>query len=87
MRTEITRRVPGTSSAGRLRRVPCFCHVVHFAMAAGGQPVEQMGFGLAQFGVGDADLLEAKRVPPGLDVAGQGGVVDRNGLSGAHLPL
>ena len=41
----------------------------------------------AEFGVGDADLLEAKRVPPGLDVTGQGGVVDRSGLSVVHLPL
>ena len=42
MRADSTRTVPGTSSPGRVRRVPCFAHVVHLAVAAGVQPAREV---------------------------------------------
>src|SRR5215471_9668760 len=61
-------------------------HVVHLAVAAGGEPFEQARFVRAEFDAADADLLEAALAAPALDVERQLRVVDRcgNGSGGGH---
>jgi hypothetical protein len=68
MRTAMTLSVPGTSSAGRLRRaVPR--HPRHFAVPPERQPALQPGLVLRQFGARDADRAEAELPGPTADVA------------------
>ena len=40
------------------------CHVIHVAVTARGQPLQQPRFFLGEFGVGDADFLEAQCAAP-----------------------
>ena len=44
-------------------------HVVHLAVIALAEPVEEARLGLAEVAAGDADLLEAQLRAPALDVA------------------
>ena len=46
-------------------------HVLHFAMHALSQPVEQVGFIFIQFNAGDAKLLEAQFDSPLPDLIGK----------------
>ena len=74
-------------SAGReigrpapFRAVPC--HVVHFAVISGFEPVHEMRFVLGQLDAGDADAPEAELGAPAADVIGERAVVDRaHGIS------
>ena len=52
-------------------------HVVHLAMTAGCQPVQQVCLVCIQPGRTDADLLEAERLSPALDVGRQGDWIRR----------
>ena len=46
-------------------------HVLHLALAASCQPLEQVLFVGRQLGCSDADLLEAEFLAPGLDLLGE----------------
>jgi ADP-dependent NAD(P)H-hydrate dehydratase / NAD(P)H-hydrate epimerase len=52
-------------------------HVVHFAVAAGIEPVEQMGFVIREIHAGNSELLKAEFACPLLQSDGQSRVVDR----------
>ena len=63
----------------RLRARPegaVVCHIIHFAMAAGGQPVGQALFGSPQAGAANANCIEAEIRPPLLDVCREDGPVE-----------
>ena len=47
------------------------CHIIHLAMPARGEPIEQTPLRDAEIGVRDADLLESQREAPIPDVRGQ----------------
>ncbi len=80
MRTEMTRRVPGTNRDGRLRFAAVAGHVIHLAMKAPRQPVIEPRLGLHQPGVGDAHLVEPQFPAPGLHLVGQQDKIDRFAL-------
>ena len=71
MRAEITRTVPGTSSAGRLRLRAVAFHVGHLAVTAGREPALEQRFVLRERGVGDAELGEAELAPELFDGGGE----------------
>jgi hypothetical protein len=56
MRAAITRRVPGTSSAGRRALAAVRCHIIHLAMKTLGQPGFEAGLAGGKVGVGDAHI-------------------------------
>ncbi len=75
MRATMARTVPGTSSAGRARRVPWLRHIIHVAVVARLQPRQQARFRVAQIDIGDADRIEAERRAPGTHGLRQGGQI------------
>ena len=59
-----------STAAGAVAR-----HVIHAAVMAGCQPLQQKGFIVIQLRVGDADLLEAEFLTPALDLLAQRRVI------------
>ena len=83
MRATMTARVPGSSSRGRARLVPWRGHIIHLAVAAGGEPVQQADSSApGSVGAGDADGREAEFPAPVLDARRQ-----RARVFGIHATL
>ena len=57
----------GGSGAGR----PVPCHIIHRAVPARGEPVEQSSLVDGEIRSGDADFLEAQRLTPAANVGGE----------------
>jgi hypothetical protein len=55
-----------------------FCHVVQFAVEAGGQPRVKPGFGRAEVDSRDTDLLKTERESPALMCRASSGESGKN---------
>ncbi len=85
MRALMQLTVPGKQLRGPRALAAVPRHVLHLAVEAGAQPIEEMRLVGGQIDIGHADAGKSELHPPALDVGREGGRVECRGLS-AHEP-